>query len=348
MAFDMYGPMIRVVLQAIYDEKAYQEYATFVEGAIAEIVDKPTFVTLLNDSNWLSTSTKNLSHKLCLVRRPTLSLQTYGHIVHAVSPYVQTRLLEGYRNLQFRAQMRLYLSLAPLTFARPLVDRFFEELCHSNFLRDGISLKYMPMTRREAKKDSKHQPRYYSSHNKFPDEELEHLRKSAVVSLLEIMPTSRKDYKDHSLPSKIKPNVYYIPATSNQVAMDSFILFEHKLYVFQFTIGKIHDVKAGIVPFLKLARDLYPVVFIFVIPRDSNLLKCPYPIDSFLRGLLFHSARVQISKTVAGRKVCTASISCHCGACSNSPIGRHASRERKSDFQSRTARFLAGFDDILF
>lgn len=292
-AFNNYGPTIRVVLQAIDDEKGYREYTKLVFAAIGKLKVMSEFVPLLSDSGELSTST-NLSHKLCLIRRPTISVTTGDHIVHVVSLYVQTLLLTAYRELEFRDQMRLYRSTSRLSFARTLVGRFFEEYCHANFGKDGIYLEYVEMVRRNAKKNTQCSPGYHSSHCKLSDNRLEELRQVAVCRSLTIKSVSIRTYNDQKAKTKLKPGRYYIPAASNQVVMDSFILIDDTLYVFQFTIAKSHDVKAGIVPFLE-SMSQFHVVFIFVIPSDLLVLKCSYPNDAHLRKLTFHSARVRVS-----------------------------------------------------
>lgn len=293
-AFDHFGPMIRVCLQAVTDPDGFHEYQRLVEDAINTMEDKKDFVPLLSDSGKLSTSTKSLSHKLYLIRRPATAMVPGSHVVQVVSRRVQTLLIAKYRDLGFRAQMRLYRKLAPLAFARTLVGRFFEEYCHSSFAQHGIHIEYLSMVRRREKRKGTRHPRYQSCHRPFADSKLENLRQSCQPIPLVLDSVTVRTYKEGKFKARPKQNRYYKPDASNQVAMDSFILVGNTLYVFQFTIAKIHDIKAGIASFIR-SMSQYEIVFIFVIPDDLPLLKCPYSTDPDLRKLNFHSARVRIS-----------------------------------------------------
>jgi hypothetical protein len=61
-------------------------------------------------------------------------------------------------------------------------------------------------------------------------------------------------------PSSIQPDVLYVPQWSNQIGLDSFILMDGLLFLFQFAIGKEHDIKPGLADFLATCPDLPPMI----------------------------------------------------------------------------------------
>jgi len=80
-----------------------------------------------------------------------------------------------------------------------------------------------------------------------------------------------------SHPEVIKEGVFYVPLAQNQVAFDSFLLVGQVLYLFQMTIAARHEIKEGIMDFLKhptLMRAQW--YFIFVTPTASPLV-CRQP-----------------------------------------------------------------------
>jgi uncharacterized membrane protein len=59
-----------------------------------------------------------------------------------------------------------------------------------------------------------------------------------------------KEYAKDGPLSPITPNVIYVPELTNQVALDSFIVMNDLLYIFQFTISKEHGIKLGLIDLL--------------------------------------------------------------------------------------------------
>ncbi|KAF8643227.1 hypothetical protein AX14_009585, partial [Amanita brunnescens Koide BX004] len=81
------------------------------------------------------------------------------------------------------------------------------------------------------------QPRWYSSHSLFRNETLEVSRQKAFKALvpIHVMPSRVLEYMDDG-PKSIESGVFYVPELTNQVALDSFILLNGVLHVFQFTV----------------------------------------------------------------------------------------------------------------
>ena len=83
---------------------------------------------------------------------------------------------------------------------------------------------------------------------------------------------------------QIEENIYYVPLSENEVAIDSFIVHDGHLYLFQFASGEQHNVNPGLSNTLTRFSGLPPVenwYFIFVIPRDRTGrtgFKCPHSV----------------------------------------------------------------------
>lgn len=74
-------------------------------------------------------------------------------------------------------------------------------------------------------------------------------------------------------PRDIDQGIFYVPSNSAQVALDSFILIEEVLYMFQMTIAPSHPINKGDngVPFTSNApeADWY---FVFIVPSRSSIV----------------------------------------------------------------------------
>ncbi|KAH8994024.1 hypothetical protein EDB92DRAFT_1815302 [Lactarius akahatsu] len=88
---------------------------------------------------------------------------------------------------------------------------------------------------------------------------------------------------DRHYASRDVHRVYYTPEAQNQVAFDSFMMADGKLYIFQFTIGSDHPIKKGIVPFFsKKVQGVPPRAdwhFVFVVPPSVSEICCSQPRD---------------------------------------------------------------------
>ncbi|KAF8803644.1 hypothetical protein BYT27DRAFT_7214616 [Phlegmacium glaucopus] len=112
-------------------------------------------------------------------------------------------------------------------------------------------------------------------HMLFPDKALEASQKALEGQLaLNIHPICTEEYTDGGIGIRpIEPSVLYVPDLMNQVAIDSFILLDNILYLFQITIALTHDIKHGLI---NLAKDLdFPPLnkwcFVFIIPPKIYL-----------------------------------------------------------------------------
>lgn len=83
----------------------------------------------------------------------------------------------------------------------------------------------------------------------------------------------------------IQENIYYVPLSKNEVAIDSFIVHAGNLYLFQFASGAERSVNLGLVDRLAQFSGLPAAenqYLIFVIPNSRPEFKCPHSYDGFL------------------------------------------------------------------
>jgi hypothetical protein len=222
----------------------------------------------------------------------------------AITKLVESQLVVCLRNLQIKDQIELYNYFARLPTARHMTGPLFEAYCQLRFQTE-IALEFIPMVRlpdpepkpkpkptREVRSNKKRKvvkavpgedyrtrgTQWHSSHIKLADE-LEQLRMIALTqpARLKVLPSGIREY-DSSQPLCILSDVYYLPKSDNQVALDSFILHDNFLYIFQFTGGKQHGINEGLLSFFDRCQRVPAHAywrFIFVIPHDVGILKCP-------------------------------------------------------------------------
>ena len=297
---------MRTVLLALETPKEADRHETAVVIALAKMKDTSQLLRLLaNGGSATETEAEFMAHKVCLTYRPTSNITAQSSL-KMISPDIQKRLLVLYRGLTLEEKWSLYRTLAPFTSTRRLAGIIFEELCLETFCLEGISLEYMPMIRLSAKTGVKKQPSYHSSHRPLNHRTLEQLRLQQNSSFLSIPATSMHSrlYLPAELTSELEPDegVYYIPDAPNQETMDSFIVYQGSLYVFQFTIAQSHDTKMGIAPFIERMKKSVPVIFIYIIPHDLNLLKVPYQAKPPFETIPCYSAQIIVDASKVGDK----------------------------------------------
>ena len=153
-------------------------------------------------------------------------------ITHAVELELRNQLRKATRT----AQIKLYKSLARVEGTRRIASLVFESLAQGT-LQKLIKLNLVPMVKRRSSTGKK-LFRWHSAHGD-----------SASLSSMPpscIKPNYTEVYSG-SDPVQIKDRVYYVLEASNQVAFNSFIMTDQKLYIFQFTIGSDHPIKKGII-----------------------------------------------------------------------------------------------------
>lgn len=217
-------------------------------------------------------------------------------VVLPITSSIKTKLAGQIRKLQRQDQIRLYRKFEKVPGSRGLAGILFEAAAQNN-LGDGIQLDLIPMVRKSGPWQAGGQPQWHSSHLLITDATLEEFRQEAIKALAKtlINPSQVLEYDENGLES-IASNVFYVPQLTNTVALDSFILQDGYLYIFQFTVGHYHGIKNGLLKFQPRCPNLPPIEqwrFVFIIPPNLTL-KCPYPRSKELQKLNPYSAVVDL------------------------------------------------------
>ena len=271
LIFDRFGPTPRLCLDYGHNEARLQNYEDKVQETISGLTIEQ-LETWFKDSRSLSMTAN--SHKICLINRKSdLPGQT---VVTIITQFIEKRLANQNRTMERDDQIRLYKRLADLPQSRRLADVVFKAAGQRQ-LQDGIELDIMEMVRL-GKSHQGSLPQWHSGHIALANKSLNKLRKRAQHFKINIPDPKMVEYGEKG-PSSITANVLYLPKLTNQVALDSFILFENFFYIFQFTIGKQHDIKPGLVDWYERCSGVPPITrwrFVFVI-GPNQYLTCPQP-----------------------------------------------------------------------
>jgi hypothetical protein len=198
----------------------------------------------------------DISHKFCLVKRKDMNdVGSTSELTH-ITEDIRSRLVVQMRDLDSLQQIYLFRYLAR-PFSRALAGRVFEAFCRRQFQR-RIIIEYTPMVRlddRQSEDDMQRYPQWHSSHSHFEKQDFEikgrNVKRYGTGSL-DVRPSNTFEYDDRNFQE-------FVPT--------------------QFTVSRDHDIKSGLIPLLDECADFPPQSnwrFIFVIPDDVQVLKCPY------------------------------------------------------------------------
>src|SRR5258708_32769977 len=174
---------------------------------------------------------------------------------------------------------------------------FYEAIVQS-YLQDGRILRLVPMVTLEKRSEDESQIQWYSSHISIHKPALEacHLKVSNGFEV-NIRPKHILEYTDNEWQSRIEPNVFYIPEMTNQKALDSFILLDGLLYIFQIAFGMQQDIHHGFIDVADKCTSSFPPRdqwrFVFIIPPNMTLT-VPRPWRLALRNVSPYSAVVDV------------------------------------------------------
>jgi hypothetical protein len=245
------------------------------------------------------------SHSLFLVKRTNVDNLRKASI-EPISLSVKSELQKQIQHQSQGEQIRLYEHFARVSGSMPVAGLVFESMVQSK-LRKRVSLELIPMVKRRSDESTnstegskgKKIPQWHSDHpdhsSSFsgtqgtlsPKRPHAHLPSQSDNYSITFSPAKTVEYEVSEL-NKIEHNEFYVPKSSNQVALDSFIILNGYLYIFQITIASSHSIKPGMVPFFSKLISLPPKtmwLFVFVIPPGSKIT-CPQPHDSGLSELL--------------------------------------------------------------
>jgi hypothetical protein len=270
------------------------EHEEAVNQAISGITSAQ-LKNLFKDAGSLSMDA--VSHRICLVRREKREDIHSRAVVAPITPSILSRLANQFRNITRDEKVRLYEYFARVPNARGTAGIFFEAIVQRD-LQERIDLTAIPMVKLDSVRKGK-LSQWYSSHAFLNNSMLEQFRKQALQQEVRIdtKPSRTEEFPDDG-PSSIVSNVFYVPEATNHEALASFILLDNHLFIFQFTIGRTHGIKPGLLRFFEQRKGAPPMSeWRFVLIIEPNLtLTCPQPWHLALRKLLPYSAVVNISK----------------------------------------------------
>lgn len=180
----------------------------------------------------------------------------------------------------------------------------FFEAAGQRCLQGGVELEFVPMVQLASSSTSK--PQWHSSHILFPNNaELERLRQEALQQRQPLVIPKHLEYAKHEPSLPIKSNIIYVPELTSQVALNSFIVMNNHLYIFQFTIGGEHSIKPELMNFICRYPELPSMDnwhFIFILP-PNHILKRQQPPEREMRELHLYSAVIDLDKWYKGMRL---------------------------------------------
>jgi len=234
-----------------------------------------------------------VSHKIFLINRQDRENVHSTAILSPITPSMKSRLASRFRTLERREQIRLFKYFSRTPESRALAGIFFEA-AGQECLRDGMTIEFVRMVRRTSSPRGTNS-RWHSSHVSVNDT-LEPYRQLALRKRQSLTIPKDLNVEEYTNPgpSSITSNVMYVPELPNQEALDSFIVINGILYVFQFTIAEEHDIKPGLFDFFSGYTEMENWRFIFIIPPNLQLV-CPQPWSLKLRNLQPYSAVIDLN-----------------------------------------------------
>jgi hypothetical protein len=292
--FERLSPTPRLCIDFQLDSEELAEYEEGIAKAISEVTSAQ-LEKLFKDARSLSMDA--VSHTICLISRGMRENMHSRAVVAPITPSIQSRLANRFRNLQRDEQVRLYEYFARVPESRGAAGIFFEAIAQRD-LQERIVLRLIPMVKLDKVGKGK-LPQWYSSHAFLNNLTLEQSRQKALQQDISIdtEPSRTDEFPDNG-PLFIASNVFYVPEATNHEALDSFILLDGRLIIFQFTVGKTHGIKPGLLRFFEKCKGAPPMSkwrFVFIIEPNLTLIS-PQPWRLDLRKLHPYSAVVDVSK----------------------------------------------------
>jgi hypothetical protein len=304
--YDRFGPTPRICFDFLKQPTRLEDHEAHYESALNEL-------TIEKLRDFVSDGAKlNLdagSHSLFLVKRTNVD-DLRKAFIEPISVPVKSELQKRIRLWKRSEQIHLYEHFARVPASRPIAGLVFESMVQSK-LQKNVSLELIPMVKWRSDESTnstegsqgKKIPQWHSDHpdrssslsstqktqspKKRPRTHLPSQSESSDHHSISFSPTKTVEYEGSEL-NKIEHDEFYVPKSSNQVALDSFIISNGYLYIFQITIASNHSIRPGMVPFFSNLISLPQKTkwrFVFVIPSGSEIT-CPQPRDPGLSQLL--------------------------------------------------------------
>jgi hypothetical protein len=209
-----------------------------------------------------------------------------------ISFAVEQQVVQRLKEFSDDQLLDMWTNFSKFGDAQGMTGSIFEAFVHRRF-RTRIDLDAMPMVR------SNHaNSRWHASFStKRPHSATVHGVAQQVFSLQ--IDVDNKIVYDTTTKLSIQPDIYYVPRSGQQVALDSFMLYGGYLNMFQCTGHHDHNIKGGLDDFLASCSGLPPRTnwrFVFVIPDDLVLFSCPASNNTVLKDLGLYTACIPMSR----------------------------------------------------
>ncbi|PVF98988.1 hypothetical protein CPB86DRAFT_796921 [Serendipita vermifera] len=239
------------------------------QGLLSTLVDNKDGLLRIGD----------ISQRLCVIRRS--SSRIWKYTVEPISASIRRRILSQLWKWKEQDRIAMIERLSGVPGIGGMKGVLFESQYQHRFAKK-IEIVAAPMFR-----TSDPRSRWHAAFGDFSASPMLHKARegasntvpSPIPISLSISPSKLQVYHSGSL--AIEENIYYVPFSENEVAIDSFIVHAEHLYLFQFATGSQHSVNCG--PLTRLSQfSGLPVAenwhFIFVVPK--SLAKFTSQIDS--------------------------------------------------------------------
>ena len=287
--FDKAGPSARHCLEFTSTEIStfYAHRDTAIKWDTADRMA----TTLLDEKGQLRIG--DLSHQLCVVRRS--DSERLGFTVEPISAFVRHQLLSQLWQWEEEDHLKMIKHFSQIPGAGGMTGALFESQYQHRFAKK-IDIVAAPLFRTNDPRSRWHAA--FSDFSAAPvlrtarEEALSAVPPPISISL-SVLPSELQTYD--SGPLAIKENIYYVPLSENEVAIDSFIMHAGCLYLFQFTSGLNHGLNSGLVTTLARFSGLPAAenqYIIFVVPKHLARFSCPHSNNGFLRDHVPYVAQI--------------------------------------------------------
>ena len=268
------------------DEVAYHisDRDDAIKGASPDLLKN-----LFSSSSRLSLD--DFSHEICLIRRMRGSALGGGRVAtDLISVGVVQQIVQRLEKFSTDQLLDMWTNLSKFGDARRMTGSIVEVFVHRRF-RTGIYLNARPMVRSDCANSRWHA----SFSTKRPQSATVLGVAQEFFSLHVNVQGNTSIYDTTTRQICILPDVYYVPRSGQQVALDSFILHGGYLNVFQCTGRHDRGIKSGLIDFLASCSGLPPRTnwrFVFIIPEDLVSFSCPASSNPAVKDLGLYTARI--------------------------------------------------------
>jgi RHS (Retrotransposon Hot Spot) family protein len=284
--FKKFGPTPRTCITFVKHEDLLRAHERRCQAAIADIT-YDSLRRFVRRGGTLDLDAE--SHAVLFVKRNKVEDLSEAYL-EPISANIEMQLMDTIDNLQRLQRIDLYHAFASLDATKTVAGLVYESLGHT-LLREGITLTLKPMVQSFQRKLF-----HWNSRSREQASNSMDLDDSEPVSF----PPNIPFIYEGGLTS-VEPNRLYVPKSRNQFAFDSFFKLDARLYIFQLTVAKSHDVKKGIKDSLSGILNILPPKanwrFVFITPPDCEVdVNANSEVERFLEGVTLYSAHLKIER----------------------------------------------------